>query len=152
MDGATQKELAIGRRVQAERAVVERQLTSSRAVSERLHTQMANYHVPPTIEYIRTNDRVYKLKRKVVIWQRKLDIAKMTLLNLRAVHGIKSEPTTGQSAAFSGCADQSDPGAGDGDQSQAGTQGCGDAGQSAGGDLLRVVSSRMVPAPAGTKQ
>ena len=109
--------------MKAERAVVEKQLCSSRAVNERLRTQMANYRVPPTMDYIRTNDRVYKLKRKVIIWQRKLDIAKMTLLNLRVSHGIKSEPTsewTDQSGAGSGLTDQSEGGTGGGDQSEVG--------------------------------
>ena len=156
LDAATQKELTIGRRVTAERAGVERQLSSSRAVHDRLRTQMANYRVPPTIDYIRTNDRVYKLKRKVIIWQRKLDIAKMTLLNLRATHGIKSERATDrtdQSAAGSCLTDQSKGSTGAGDQSEAGPQG--EAGEGCCGaaeEVLRVVSARLVPSRVGPQQ
>ncbi|KAF0296805.1 hypothetical protein FJT64_005756 [Amphibalanus amphitrite] len=129
LDVVTHKEAAIGRRVAAERAVVQRQLVSSCTVNRRLQTQMANFRVPPTIDYIHTNDRVYKLKRKVIIWQRKLDIAKMTLLNLRAVHGISGQP-----AAASGSSAE---------RSQAGGRGPTPA-------PLRVLSSRLVPAAAGT--
>lgn len=89
LDTASRKELDIGRRVAAERAVVERQLQQSRLTAERLRQQAANYRVPPTMDYVHCNDRVYKLKRKNVIWKRKLDISKMTLMNLRAVTGIK---------------------------------------------------------------
>ncbi|XP_037075828.1 coiled-coil domain-containing protein 113-like isoform X2 [Pollicipes pollicipes] len=116
LDAATQREQAIGQRVTTEHAVVEKQLVTSRAINDKLRTHMANYRVPPTMDYIRTNDRVYKLKRKVIIWQRKLDISKMTLLNLKAVHGVKSEQLTPSlgltdpSAGGSGVLDQSEAG------------------------------------------
>lgn len=72
-------------KIEREFIVVEEEREKADVLNKRLRKQLANYKVPPVLNYVHEKIVVHDLENNIKIWERKVEIAQMALLSYRSV-------------------------------------------------------------------
>ncbi|XP_040354101.1 cilia- and flagella-associated protein 263 isoform X1 [Herpailurus yagouaroundi] len=70
-------------KIESETLQAEEDRAKAEAVNKRLRTQLAEFQVPPVMVYVRENILTGDLEKTIKMWERKVEIAEMTLKGYR---------------------------------------------------------------------
>ncbi|XP_060600612.1 coiled-coil domain-containing protein 113-like [Ruditapes philippinarum] len=74
-------------RIDAETTVVEAERSKAEKRNRKLRQQLADYRVPEVMEYVSEKADLYEIQKKVKSWERKVEIADLTLKQCRKLWG-----------------------------------------------------------------
>ncbi|XP_026508661.1 coiled-coil domain-containing protein 113 isoform X1 [Terrapene carolina triunguis] len=70
-------------KMERETILVEEERAKAESVNKQLRQQLSDYRVPPVVKYVNQKMAIYDLENNIKIWERKVEIAEMSLQSYR---------------------------------------------------------------------
>jgi len=72
-------------KTESEIEVVQKEHIKEELKYRKLRNQLENYKVPEVNDYVNAEDYLYNLKKELKVWERKVEIADVSILNFESV-------------------------------------------------------------------